>query len=344
MLSLIGFIIVLGVIVFIHEFGHYYAAIRCGVKVETFSIGFGKKLWSRIDSKGTEWQVCAVPFGGFIKMEGDRSSNVSSRHPSSFQKQNLAKRLIIVAAGPLANFLLAITILAGFYYQNGVKAEPAIISEVIAESPAGAAKLQMGDKILKVDGIDISNFSEFRQIIASHPDQSLTLLLQRGEDIVSLKITPQLSKEQTGFIGVKASTIATRTELGILASISLATHDVLRTSHIILKALGQIVTGTRSMDQIGGALSIAKESGKSMEEGSASLLLFIAFISINIGLMNLIPLPLLDGGYILLMLFEAAIARRISEKVERIYYKLGLGSLIFLVVISTSNDIKSLLL
>jgi regulator of sigma E protease len=343
-ISLIAFIIVLSVIVFVHEFGHYYAAIKCGVRVEIFSIGFGKVLCSYFDARGTKWQVCGVPLGGFVKMYGERGANVFENQSLSFQAQSLYKRILIVIAGPMANYLLAITILTGFYYTFGLQFTQAVVANVEKDSPAYHAGLQVDDKILAVGDIHISSFAELKQVIASHPNQLLVLSLERRNKLISLNITPKLSDENMGFIGVVAPKDSQIIDLDMLDSIAQSCGDVVMISRLVLKSLWEIITGTRSIKQIGGMISVAHESGKSIKEGPAELLLFIAFISINIGLINLIPIPMLDGGYLLLMIYEALVGRKITIQAERIYYKLGVLSIIFLVVISTSNDIKSFLL
>lgn len=343
-MSLVAFVIVLTIIVFVHEFGHYYTAIKCGVRVEVFSIGFGKVLCSHVDSSGTKWQVCAIPLGGFVKMHGERGAEVSRDWSSSFQEQSLYKRILIVIAGPMANYLLAITILTGFYYAFGMQFTPATVANIAEDSPAHHAGLKVDDKILAVDEIPVSSFTELKQVVASHPNQQLTLSLQRGNELISIDITPKLSDDKIGLIGVTAPKDSQNIDLDLFNSIAQSCRNVAMTSHLVLKSIWQMITGARSMEQIGGMISVAHESGKSIQEGPAELLLLIAFISINIGLINLMPIPMLDGGYLLLMVYEALVRRKITAQAERVYYKLGLLSIIFLVVISTSNDIKSFLL
>lgn len=352
LVSAVGFIIVLGVIIFIHEFGHYYAARKCGVRVEEFSLGFGRVIWGRKDKAGTYWKIRAIPLGGFVKMYGDKNaasitdqglidSMTAAQKKEAFSTQSILNKAFIVVAGPIANFLLAMVIFAGAYFVYGrVEIEP-VVGSVMLSSPASVAGIKAGDVIVKIDNIEVKAFTDLRKVVLRSPNQELSMEIQRDKEIISLKITPML-KDQIGFIGIAPDQSKIKNiNVGVIDSMLLAVRDTYVTSASILDSIYDMFFGSRSTEHIGGVVSVAKESGKALNQGS--LLLFIAFVSINIGLMNLLPIPILDGGHLLFLLYEAVVGKKVTSKVESGAYFIGAAVIIFLVVISTLNDIKSLL-
>lgn len=352
LVSATSFIIVLGVIIFIHEFGHYYAARKCGVRVEEFSLGFGKVLWGRKDKAGTYWKIRAIPLGGFVKMYGDKNaasmtdqefvdSMNAAQKKEAFSTQPLLNKAFIVGSGPLANFLLAVVIFASLYFVYGkIEIDP-VVGSVMSSSPAEVAGIKAGDVIIKLGDLQIKAFTDLRQVVLLSPNQELSMEIQRGGEVISLKVTP-MPKDQIGFIGVSPDLDKVKhVSVGVFDSILLAVRDTYVTSVAILDSIYDMIFGSRSTEHIGGIVSVAKESGRALSQGS--LLLFIAFVSINIGLMNLLPIPILDGGHLLFLLYEAVVGKKMTSKIESIAYLIGMALIIFLVVISTLNDIKSLL-
>lgn len=355
MLSVIAFVLSIGVLVFIHEFGHYYVAKSFGVKIEEFSIGFGKELYSRIDAEGVKWKICAIPLGGFVKMYGD-SNPASTGHievqdsNKAFYTKSVFARFLIVAAGPIANYLLAIVILTCFYSAFGKTEVPAIIGEVIQNSPAEKAGLRDGDKIIDADGNNINDFSDLRKAIILNSNHEINLLISRNGEELKIPITP-INKElegnekkvSIGYIGVKAKGEPIHLDMNPFFSFHQSVTDVMDISVTTIKAIGQMITGIRSLDEIYGPLTIATESGRSLSNGSLDFVLFISMLSINLGLVNLLPIPILDGGHLAFILYEAVTKKPLSIAAQNILLKIGMMIIVFLVVISISNDIKSLI-
>lgn len=355
MFTIMGFLVVLGVIIFVHEFGHYFAAISLGVKVEEFSIGFGKQIFGRRDSKGTWWRVRCFPLGGFVKMYGDKNTYSENDQKAiaamsedqkrkSFACKGAFSRALIIVAGPLANYLLAILIFTLLYLTSGVIVkQPAFVGSVAVDSPAYNAGLKEGDEIIKVGDIDVQDFFELRSIIASHQSESLKIYVKRGKDIINFSVKPELSESGRIVIGIKPDeNKMERLSLGIGSSIARACIDVYGMTYNMTSGIIRMITSRSGASEMGGVISIAKESGRAMQEGS--ILIFIAFMSVNIGFMNLLPIPVLDGGRIVLIALESVFGGSLYKKLEHGLYLLGLIFVIFLIVISTLNDIKGLFL
>ena len=350
-ITVISFVIVIGIVVFVHEFGHYYAAIKCGVKVENFSLGFGKVIWSRSDSRGTQWQLRIIPIGGFVKMYGDQNvfsqqdnnlaHNIVTEDTYSFHGQSILKRAIIVAAGPMANYIFATLAFALVYYVIGVADAIPVIGSVIDDTPAFYSGLKVGDEILEVDGNKVTQFNDIRSIISLKANQKITLLVNRTDKLVDIEVVPALSPQGVGVIGIMPQAIERRS-ISILESIKLSVFDALYISKLTCVAIWEMISGSRSSEQLGGVISIARESSQSMSNGVADFVLFLAFISINIGMMNLLPLPVIDGGHLVLLAYEAISKQPASATFQRAYYQIGVVIIIFLIIISTLNDIKSL--
>jgi regulator of sigma E protease len=355
MLTVIGFILSISILTFIHEFGHYYIAKSFGVAIEEFSIGFGKELYARVDKEGVRWKICAIPFGGFVKMYGYAnpiSINITTvaNIDKAFYTKPLHARFFIVVAGPLANYLLAIVIIAGFYFSFGSVEIPAIISEVEQNSPAEKSGLQVGDKIIEADGKKINKFSDLQKRIIINPNQPIHLLVDRHNELIRLPITPinnlqnkNSQKMKIGYIGIRAENKPNHINMGFLRSCYQSVIDVVDMSGLTLKALGQIVTGKRSLGEIYGPFTIAQESGNALSHSPLDFILFIAMLSVNLGLINLLPIPILDGGHLALIIYEAIAQKAPSQLVQNILLRAGMLIIIFLIVISISNDIKTLI-
>lgn len=355
MLSIIGFIITISILVFIHEFGHYCVARYFNVKVEEFSIGFGKELIGITDKKGVRWKICLIPLGGYVKIYGyDRSLMDKTKEVNekvAFYAKSCLERFLIVAAGPLINYLLAVIIFAGFYCYFGKTEIPPIIGDVVASSPAERADLKEGDKIVKVNDKSVKDFGDVQKEILINGFSSSTLTIERkGEEFTvdimpeEIIISPSEEKKvkKTLRIGIVAKNEPIHTKIGIFSSLLEAIDATIDMSALTLKAISQMIVGKRSFDEIGGPVAIAKESGKSIALGAEMYLLFIAMLSVNLGLLNLLPIPVLDGGHLIFILYEAITGKLPNPKTKNILLQLGAAIIIFLIIISVSNDIQNL--
>jgi regulator of sigma E protease len=361
MLSIFGFILTISLLVFVHEFGHYYVAKMFGVKVEEFSIGFGKELFSKIDKDGVKWKICAIPFGGYVKIYGfdpatfekPKSWEVDSLEHSSlahyaFLSKPLYAQFLIIAAGPIANYLLAILIFTTIYFSHGQIEIPPIIGEVVANSPAELAGLTKDDKIIIVNNNKINSIVDLQNNLLTNGIKPLHLLVDRNGEVIDISIIPVEKKLDNHpnlkrpYIGIIAKNDPIYIKMNIFQSIYQGSVDVIYISNLILGHFGQMLMGTRSLNGIGGPITIAKESGKSLEQGVENFALFIAMISINLGLLNLLPIPVLDGGHLAFIIYQIIFGKTLSGAIKNVILRLGMGIIIFLIVISLSNDIKNL--
>ncbi|MCC8467285.1 MAG: RIP metalloprotease RseP [Rickettsia endosymbiont of Eriopis connexa] len=355
MLSIIGFIITISILVFIHEFGHYCIARYFNVKVEEFSIGFGKELIGITDTRGVRWKICLIPLGGYVKIYGyDRSLMDKTKEVNeqvAFYAKSCLERFLIVAAGPLINYLLAVIIFAVFYCYCGKTEIPPIIGDVVASSPAERADLRLGDKIVKVNDKSVKDFGDVQREILINGFSSSTLTIERKNKEFIVNIMPQeiiisppeeKKVKKTLRIGIIAKNEPIHTKIGILGGFWEAINTTIDMSALTLKAISQMIVGKRSFDEIGGPVAIAKESGKSIAGGTQMYLLFIAMLSVNLGLLNLLPIPVLDGGHLVFILYEAITGKLPNPKTKNILLQLGAVIIIFLIIISVSNDIQNL--
>ncbi|CAK6512474.1 RIP metalloprotease RseP [Rickettsia helvetica] len=355
MLSIIGFIITISILVFIHEFGHYCIARYFNVKVEEFSIGFGKELIGITDKQGVRWKICLIPLGGYVKIYGydrnlmDKTKEVNEK--VAFYAKSCLERFLIVAAGPLINYLLAIIIFAGFYCYFGKTEIPPIIGDVVASSPAERADLREGDKIVKVNDKSVKDFGDVQKEILINGFSSSALTIERKNEEFIVNIMPQeiiisppkeKKVKKTLRIGIIAKNEPIHTKIGVLGGFWEAINTTIDMSALTLKAISQMIVGKRSFDEIEGPVAIAKESGKSIAGGSQMYLLFIAMLSVNLGLLNLLPIPVLDGGHLVFILYEAITGKLPNPKTKNILLQLGAIIIIFLIIISVSNDIQNL--
>jgi len=352
-INLSSFIVVLMIVVFVHEFGHYFIAIKNGVKVEMFSIGFGKEIWGFTDKNNTRWKFCAIPLGGYVKMLGDADPMSSpdtellkamAKKETSFQGKALWQKMAIVFAGPFANYILAIFILSGLFAFIGVVATEPVIKEVVQDSPAFEADLREGDRIVSINDEKIKDFSDIKQAITLYKNQTLKFVIERNEILLNKSITPEI-KEKDGVsypvIGVLAPE-SKQKKLNIFQSIVFATNYSLKMSSDALKGIWQILTGTRGAEDLSGVVRIAKFSGEHAKMGMLGFLWFIAVISINLGLINLLPIPALDGGHLALYAIEAIIGKPVPENFQKIALQIGMLLLIMLALFSVFNDLKNL--
>ena len=345
---ILAFLAILTPVVFIHELGHYLVARRTGVVVEVFSVGFGPELFARVDKYGTRWRVAALPLGGYVRMRGDENATSvpaagSKEVAGSFAGASVWARIAIVAAGPAANFLFGILLFAGVYMGFGKAFIPPVIGEIIEGSPAQEAGLETGDRVLFVDGIKIADFNELRTIVFENPDRQLLFEIERLDVLKSLTVTPdsvysERLKIDFGQLGVKSSEGEFR-RLGVSESILNASADTVQMTYMMIRGLTRLVTGKANEGEIGGPVRIAEFSADAARQGIFGFLIFMALISINLGLVNLIPIPALDGGHLLFFSIEAVIGRPLPEAFQAVLMRGGVALLLALMVCVTFYDI-----
>lgn len=356
--NIFSFIFVLSVIVFIHEYGHYWVAKKAGVRIESFSIGFGKEIFGWNDKAGVRWKVSIIPLGGYVKMFGDEGAastpdgeaieEMSEEDKKvAFHTQPLLPRFLIVLAGPAANFIFAVIILTGFFNVYGRPETLPVVGQIVEGSAAEEIGLQKGDVIVEMDGKDINRFEDLKTVSSMHPDIKVSISYIRGEEVIDSYITPRKSvtkdvfgnEIEVGLIGVGSDEVAYK-ELNLFESVSSAFIETYSLSARTLEAVGQMIVGQRPADQISGILRIADYSGKSVEKGIRTLLWFMAVLSINLGLVNLFPIPMLDGGHLFFYMIEAVRGKPISERLQEYMFRFGFAVLVSLMIFATFNDLK----
>lgn len=362
-LYVIPFIIVLTVVVFVHELGHFWVGRRCGIKVDAFSIGFGPELFAFVDRHGTRWRVAALPLGGYVKFHGDANgasmaddsaidAMPAEERAVTFAAQPIWKRAATVAAGPIANFILAIFIFAAVFFTLGRTVLTPRVDSVAAGSAAEVAGFLPGDLVLEIDGQKIGSFNDLQRIVTTSPDQPLKFLVDRGGKGVTLTATPRLKemdspigKARIGLLGVQAGGKPEdwRTETyGIVDSIRLAGQETWFVVRQTAGYLGGLMIGKESPDQLSGPAGLAQVSGEMAKLGVSALLNLVAILSISIGLLNLAPVPLLDGGHLLFYVIEAIRGRALNERAQEIGFRIGIAVVGGLMVLATYNDIARL--
>lgn len=349
--SAVPFVIVLGVLVFFHELGHYLAARWRGVHVEAFSIGFGRALATWKDRRGTDWKLSWIPLGGYVKLHGqERPEEVGAdvralwQPGRTFHEKQVGSRAIIVAAGPIANFILAAVLFILLFATAG---QPIILPEVgdvLPGSAAAHAGLQTGDRIESIDGQLMTRFEDIQHFVSARPDQRLSLLIQRGgtDQTVALTTdTRDAGEHKIGSLGVTAhATELHRLSPGTAVVVGIQhTWDVLSQT---VAGLWQMLSGTRGTDELGGPLRIAQLSGQVAQLGVPSLIDFIAVLSVNLGLINLFPIPILDGGHLVFFLLEALRGRPLPQRAVDYGFRAGFALLVGLFVFATWNDLSHL--
>ncbi|MDA0902200.1 MAG: RIP metalloprotease RseP [Proteobacteria bacterium] len=358
--NLLSFIIILSVIVFVHEFGHYWVARRCGVRVEEFAIGFGKEIFGINDSHGTRWKFCVLPFGGYVKMFGDQNpasvadqekikEMTAEEKKVSFFFQNVYKRMAIVTAGPAANFILTILLFTIIFRYQGIATTLPIVSQVVENGAAIEAGIQEGDLITRIGEKEIENFDQVKQEISINKGEAVEILVQRDGEEILFNLTPKISESKDFFgneikvamIGVAASEVKYEkfNLIGAFIEANKRTYDF---SIAIFSALGDLITGKRSVKELGGPIKIAQYSGQSVDMGFVVVLWFMAMISVNLGVINLLPLPVLDGGHLFFYIIEAIRGKALPERVQQYGFQLGFVLIISLMVFTVYNDIAQI--
>lgn len=357
--NLLPFLLILTALVFVHEMGHYLVARWNGVRVEVFSIGFGPELFGWNDRTGTRWRFSAIPLGGYVKMYGDADASSArgdgldamsaDEREVSFHYKRLGQRSAIVAAGPAANFIFAIVLLAGVYIFVGQRHAPPMVSEVTANSAAEAGGMLADDRIVQIGETEISEFDQLRRIVMQSPGVPLEFVVERDRRLLTLVIKPEaieaenaLGKVETyGRLGVRGIA-GEMVKHDPMTAVWLAAVETWSLSRQTLEAVGQIFVGSRGTDELGGPLRIAQLSGTVAEAGLVSSIWFTALLSINLGLINLFPIPVLDGGHLVFYLAEAIRGRPLGERVQELAFKVGFTLVIGLMIFVTWNDIVQL--
>jgi regulator of sigma E protease len=310
----LGFLLLITPVVYFHELGHYWVARKAGVVVDVFSIGFGPELFGWTAQTGTRWRISAIPLGGYVKMRGDEdaaSTPARGRQmdDGSFGNASLYRRMAIVAAGPIANFILGILLFAFVYMAVGKQTIPATIGDVMPEMPAAAAGLQPGDRVLQVDGVEVRNFNDMRGLVVESPGRPLDFVIRRNGREIILSVTPESRFNpqlgiDIGVLGVTSPPVGDYEKMGPSAALVTASSDAFHMSVMILRGLGRAVTGNMQQGEVGGPVRIAEISGSVLNQGIVPFILLTAVISINLGLINLLPIPALDGGHLFFFLLE----------------------------------------
>jgi len=339
-----GFAVSIGVLIFIHELGHYAAARSQGVTVEVFSLGFGPALLKYKAKSGTVWQLSALPLGGYVKMQGwGEAEDKAPSPPGSFSGATLSSKAVIVAAGPLANLALAVVLYAVLFVSAGQPSTPALFASVDPHSAAAAAHLLPGDRVLAIGGAPVRDFSGLQQIVTGHPNTELDFTIGRaGQQFTeSVQIgSATVDGTSIGRLGVTAAPTFTRLMPG--PAIVAAFHQ---TGAVIASwgtQMGMLIFQHKGLSDLSGPIGIAQVTGQVAAMGWAPLLDLLAFLSINLGLVNLIPIPILDGGHLLFYGWEAVARRKVSEKVRDMGLRFGAALILTLFLVTTFNDLSRL--
>ena len=359
---IIPFIILITIVVFIHEYGHYYFARRYGVAVTDFSIGFGKEIFGFNDKSGTRWKFCLIPLGGYVKFFGDRNvfsqaeqKEILKKYSKSDQEKlfvtkPLYQRALIVAGGPLANFLLAIVIFSFIYMFVGKDFTPAKIEEVAIESPAEKAGLKKNDIIIGINNNKIESILEVSMFINTTSTDKISIKVLRNQRELTLVAEPNITESKDAFgnpikkkiIGIKigpASDEFNREKLGPAKAVYYSVKEIWFVCKTTIQFIGSLFQGKGDTSQLGGPIKIAKISGQVMEFGILAFLSTVAYISISLGLINLFPIPLLDGGHIIYFTLRSMFSNTLPQVITRLYIVIGISIISFLFILVTINDI-----
>ena len=362
---ILPFLILITIVVFIHEYGHYYFAKKFGVGITDFSIGFGKEIFGWNDKSGTRWKFCLIPLGGYVKFFGDRNVFSQAEQQDLINEYNkedqeklfilkpLYQRAIVVAAGPLANFVLAIVIFFMINIFIGKDFTPAIVNEVQINSPAAQAGIKKNDKIISINNQKVHSILEVSTFINTSTSEIIELTVLRNDQSITLNVKPNLidGKDSLGnsikkkMIGIKLSVLNNqlkRVPLNPGLALYYSVHEVWFVSITSLKYLGSMIFGKADSSQLGGPIRIAKITGQVAEHGIVPFLSIMAYISISLGLINLFPIPMLDGGHLMFYLFEKILGKPLKQKTQEGFFRIGLFLLFFLMFFVTFNDLKDL--
>jgi len=356
------FVVVLSILVFVHEFGHYWVARRCGVRIDAFSIGFGPELFGWTDRAGTRWRIAMIPMGGFVKMFGD--ADAASRPDAqaasqmdeaarqvSFMHKKLWQKAAVVSAGPIANFLFAIVVMTALFATVGQPFTPPVVGKVQAESAAERAGLKPGDRVVSVDGAPVHRFEELQQMVSLDPGQPMNLEVARDGQTVSVVATPTIVDEKDRFgnvarigrLGVWPSGEVVIRHEDPATALWQATRETWSITANTLSVVWQMVIGVRGTEDLSGPIGIGQMSGEFWREGFIPLIHFVALLSISLGLINLFPIPVLDGGHLLFYAIEAVRGRPVSERALALGFRVGFALIVSFFVFVMWHDLVRLM-
>jgi regulator of sigma E protease len=354
------FILAIGPLVFVHELGHFLMARLFGVQVDVFSIGFGREVTGWTDRLGTRWKIAWMPLGGYVRFAGDMNG-ASQEDPRwrqltpgerdrVFHAKPLWQRALIVLAGPLANFAAALIILAGFAYAYGDSRMPPVVAGIQAGSPAERAGIKVGDKVLEVSGRSVERFEQIYPIVQARPGIEFDMKLEREGQPFTVQITPRTAVERDRFgneyklgkIGIAPSGKFVIEEVSLIEAPIVAVRRTGEILDLMVTGIWQVISGRRSVDELGGPIKIAQISGQAASLGWKEFVSFLALISINLGFINLLPVPMLDGGHLCFYAVEAVQRRPVSPRTMEIAFRSGMFVLLALMAFVTLNDLASL--
>jgi regulator of sigma E protease len=356
--TILSFLIVIGPLIFLHELGHYLVGRAFGVKADVFSIGFGKELLGWTDRRGTRWKVSILPLGGYVKFAGDMNAGGQpspewlmlppEERARTFQAKAVWQRFLIVLAGPATNFLIGILVVTAFAWHYGVPATPPVVAGVEAGSAAAAAGVKLGDVVTSIDGSRVERFEDIYDAVVMRPDERVVLGLTRGGQTLALPLTVHAfvthddfgNSGTIGRLGILRQPAVIRS-LSLPEALGAGVQATRRVVSMTVSGIGQIVTGKRSVKELGGPLKIAKYSGEQASLGWLPLIAFIAAISINLGFINLLPIPMLDGGHLLFYAIEAVRREPLKPEAQEWAFRTGLAALLALMLFVTFNDLAS---
>ncbi|PDT07545.1 RIP metalloprotease RseP [Rhizobium sp. M1] len=360
--NIVTFILVLSLLVFVHEMGHYLVGRWSGIRIIAFSVGFGPEIFGFTDRHGTRWKISAIPLGGYVRFFGDE--DVSSKPDNdgiaamseedrarSFAGAKLWKRAATVAAGPIANFLLAIVIFAVLFTVYGRMIADPVVAEVKPESSAAVAGILPGDLLIAIDGDKVETFDEVRRYVAMRPSQRIVVTIERGGQKLDVPMVPQRTdttdqfgnKIELGQIGIVTNKEAGNFRLRTYAPLEAVREGVIESAGIVtgtFKYIGNIFAGSMRADQLGGPIRVAQASGQMASLGLGAVLQLAATLSVSIGLLNLMPVPVLDGGHLMFYAVEAVRGRPLGSKAQEVAFRIGLAMILTLMVFTTWNDIS----
>ncbi len=358
--DVVSFLVVLTALVFVHEMGHYLIARLNRVRVEVFSIGFGREIYGFTDRSGTRWKIGFLPLGGYVKFFGDAGaasttsgaqlgSMSAAERAVSFHHKRLGQRTAIVLAGPAANFLFAIVLFAGLFMVVGQPTTPPVVDAVTAGTAAAEAGFKPGDRIVEIDGTAIARFQDMQRIVRMSPDRALEVVVERGGAELVLRVVPRLVEIEDGFgntyrvgqLGIVNSSGREFIRHGLASALWIATTETVAIGAATLEAVGEMIVGSRSTDELGGPIRIAQLSGQFCQDIVACIG-FAALLSINLGLINLFPVPMLDGGHLLFYSFEALRGKPLAARLQDLGVRIGFALVIALVIFVTWNDLVNI--
>ena len=360
----IPFIFVLTIVVFFHELGHFMVARWCGVKIDAFSVGFGREIFGWYDRKGTRWKVAMIPLGGYVKFAGDENA-ASVPNPeliaamseeerrSTFIAKPVWQRMAVVVAGPVANFILSIVIFAAVFMLFGRVVTTPLVDKVEPNSAAAAAGLQQGDLITAIDGDAITTFQDLQRVVSMSAGEKLLLDVRRDGQVLEVSVTPQLKEikdrfgnpQQVGILGVARSPKPEDYKTIHYGPVSALGEGARQTYYVVAQTVGylvKVVQGRESADQLGGPIRVAQVSGEVATLGFVPLLTLAAILSVSIGFLNLLPIPMLDGGHLAYYVAELIRGKPLSERVQDIGFRIGMAVVLLLMIFATWNDVLRL--